>query len=57
MYGEARTDMKKFLRAKSLVDAGLITKADAYKMLDINKYYYNKIISQLEREGESNEKK
>lgn len=57
MYGEARTDMKKFLRVKGLVDTGLITKADAYKMLDINKYYYNKIISQLEKEGESNEKK
>lgn len=47
-------DMEKLLKAKKLVDDGVITKVDAANMLCISVYVYNSRVKKLEK-GDSNE--
>lgn len=46
--------MEKLLKAKKLVDSGVITKVDAANMLCISVYVYNNRVKKLEK-GDSNE--
>lgn len=42
-----KLDVKKVLRAKSLMDAGLITKTEACNMLCTSVYLFDKVIAKL----------
>lgn len=47
-YITKELDLKKVIRAKSLLDANLITKTEACNMLCTSKYLFEKAVSKLE---------